>query len=487
MKLICEKLKHAGFKLESGKRVTIENIGDGLDIKVMAQSLMTGGDISSLRNEAGASSALKNDPYLGKRWRELRESLGFQGDRDEIFRLISELYAQEGRHYHTLEHIESMLKEFDQVKAMAQDSLAIEFAIWLHDVIYNPRRRDNEEQSAEFAGKICEKMQLPHEFVEKVKRLILITKTHNISEGDIDGAILVDLDLASLGRLQEMYDAYRAKVEQEYGWLATMVRGGIFGDFLVWGWGMRRASAEAVPGEGQFRVQAGVISDEQYFSHFIAAGALQERLGLIYEKSWNFLMFAPRMQSIQRALLPQVSAAEHQEVFELLLKDSIWHFYSTHAILSAGHLIDAFDAAQYTDRHANMSGMGIFSLRQSTESLKRIEKDKKVTPVRSMHFTNGLSSIRRAREPADVVFLLGDSFKAAPNGSVERVVSVLDKDGALYFIGELPQELKQWFEGVGLRESGFIGDEKHVLPQLHRFSRDSFRDRVNNFVSGVVR
>jgi predicted metal-dependent HD superfamily phosphohydrolase len=53
------------------------------------------------------------------------------------------------RHYHDLRHVETLLR-LAQDHAFA-DREAVEAAIWFHDAIYDTRRQDNEERSAEFA------------------------------------------------------------------------------------------------------------------------------------------------------------------------------------------------------------------------------------------------------------------------------------------------------------------------------------------------
>ena len=57
-------------------------------------------------------------------------------------------YSEPHRAYHDANHIDECLAEFDSAKSEALNPNSVEFAIWFHDVIYNPRATDNEEQSA---------------------------------------------------------------------------------------------------------------------------------------------------------------------------------------------------------------------------------------------------------------------------------------------------------------------------------------------------
>lgn len=59
--------------------------------------------------------------------------------------------SESHRHYHNCLHIAGCPHEFDQVRKLAADALAVELAIWFHDAVYDPLAADNEECSAELA------------------------------------------------------------------------------------------------------------------------------------------------------------------------------------------------------------------------------------------------------------------------------------------------------------------------------------------------
>ena len=85
-------------------------------------------------------------------WLKLCEHLGaWSPIAESIYEDILDQYTQPHRRYHTMEHIEAVLREFDDARHLAKDPDLMEFALVMHDAIYNPRRDDNEERSAEFA------------------------------------------------------------------------------------------------------------------------------------------------------------------------------------------------------------------------------------------------------------------------------------------------------------------------------------------------
>ncbi|MDR3352190.1 MAG: Nudix family hydrolase [Zoogloeaceae bacterium] len=133
-------------------------------------------------------------------------------------RLVAELlaaYSEEGRHYHTLAHLDFMLAEFDAIRADIRDPDAMLFALFYHDVVYIPGRTDNEAQSAEFAAVRLERLGLSPPEIGKVRDLILATAGHMGSD-DPDTNLFLDLDLAALGVPRPRYLEMATLVRMEY-------------------------------------------------------------------------------------------------------------------------------------------------------------------------------------------------------------------------------------------------------------------------------
>jgi predicted metal-dependent HD superfamily phosphohydrolase len=135
---------------------------------------------------------------------------------DETFEDIRQHYAEPGRFYHSLDHIEAMLETVESLAAFARNLNAVKLAVWLHDVIYDGRASDNEERSAEYAERLCEKLAIPEG--QSVASLVLRMKTHDAGE-DVDAKVLLDADLAILGASESAYRAYADQIRQEYAWV----------------------------------------------------------------------------------------------------------------------------------------------------------------------------------------------------------------------------------------------------------------------------
>ena len=88
-------------------------------------------------------------------------------------------YDEPHRFYHTLEHIEDVLKQLLNADLLKHDELFL--AAVFHDIIYNPQSNTNEEDSAEFFLHSAKSTSLTGEQKEHIKQLILDKKHHKSS------------------------------------------------------------------------------------------------------------------------------------------------------------------------------------------------------------------------------------------------------------------------------------------------------------------
>ncbi len=128
-------------------------------------------------------------------------------------------WSQQHRRYHDLHHLAAVLGLVGELSADATDPTAVALAAWYHDVAYDPQRSDNEQVSAARA-RIGLLGLVPDATVAEVERLVLLTATHDPAEGDANGAVLCDADLAVLAGPPEHYAAYASAVREEYAHLS---------------------------------------------------------------------------------------------------------------------------------------------------------------------------------------------------------------------------------------------------------------------------
>ena len=137
---------------------------------------------------------------------------------------IAMRYNEPQRAYHSLQHIQQLIGQFDQVKNNLHEPHIIALALLYHDVIYEPTRSDNELKSAEYAVESLTGY-LSAEQCQHIYALIMMTASHQIDkwsnkakarEEYSDAAYLLDMDLSILGSSWSVYEHYAHAVRQEY-------------------------------------------------------------------------------------------------------------------------------------------------------------------------------------------------------------------------------------------------------------------------------
>lgn len=149
-------------------------------------------------------------------WAALWGRLGARSDPRPLHATLERAYAEPHRHYHTLEHIGRALEWLDAVRRNLQRPDEAELAVWLHDLIYDPRATDNEERSAVVAETWLDAAGLAEEVGARVRGLILTTR-HVVPPEEGDARYVVDADLAILAADTATFDRYECQVRREYG------------------------------------------------------------------------------------------------------------------------------------------------------------------------------------------------------------------------------------------------------------------------------
>ena len=153
------------------------------------------------------------------RWQTLLQSFLTEPELGQkVFVDLVNTYSSVERSYHNLGHIHQVLETIEQSQSLSVDFVALQFAGWFHDIIYDSKAKDNEEKSAEYAEAILSSLKIPKSTIAHVKDLILSTKSHQALFTDIDSHILLDADLTILGSSQSDYRAYARAIRQEYSW-----------------------------------------------------------------------------------------------------------------------------------------------------------------------------------------------------------------------------------------------------------------------------
>lgn len=136
---------------------------------------------------------------------------------DQLFSQLVKTYNEEGRYYHTTEHLEKLVHLAEHYSDVIQKKAVIGFSIFYHDIVYRPGMSDNEELSAERAEVSLNKLNVPPAIIEEVKEFINSTRFHHAGEvTDPDLKYFLDFDLSILAAPREEYMQYVKNVRKEF-------------------------------------------------------------------------------------------------------------------------------------------------------------------------------------------------------------------------------------------------------------------------------
>ena len=148
------------------------------------------------------------------RWSNLMVRMGFPENRETYDRLVQH-YSDKNRAYHNLKHIEECLALLDAFAPKGLNVDVIEMAIWFHDIIYNPYGKENEKKSAIKAQQFLEENSADNDLIEEVYQLIMST-LHKDTPKNQNEELIMDIDIAILGKDESAYQSYTEKIRKEY-------------------------------------------------------------------------------------------------------------------------------------------------------------------------------------------------------------------------------------------------------------------------------
>lgn len=155
-----------------------------------------------------------NDGEFKEAWGQV----GAQGDGSACLQALRQAWRAPHRHYHSLQHLSECLDLLRAHRALARHPDELVLALWFHDAIYDPRAKDNEERSADWASRALAEADADPAAATRIHALILDT-AHSVEPEAGDASLLVDIDLAILGAAPERFAEYERQVRAEYAWV----------------------------------------------------------------------------------------------------------------------------------------------------------------------------------------------------------------------------------------------------------------------------
>lgn len=126
-----------------------------------------------------------------------------------------------GRPYHNWQHILDMIFQYLAVVDKLKEPQLVLWAIIFHDIVYDAKATDNEEQSARIAERyLLSEGNLSLAQIRRVGDLILATKKHDCDPNDTDMCYLLDFDLRGLGLSWDIFSRNYDNIRKEYNHLS---------------------------------------------------------------------------------------------------------------------------------------------------------------------------------------------------------------------------------------------------------------------------
>ncbi|GAB4412982.1 MAG: hypothetical protein OHK0039_19410 [Bacteroidia bacterium] len=153
---------------------------------------------------------------LRTRWLHLVRQQPGATDEQACWNEIIGAYTLPYRAYHNLAHLAHLFALLDELAPPFDRQPLLDLAVWYHDLVYVPTRRDNEQQSAERAVAVTSNWGWSGEAQAWLRTWIEATAIHQPPAEDPMGQYLLDLDLAILGSEPTVYDQYAQAIRSEY-------------------------------------------------------------------------------------------------------------------------------------------------------------------------------------------------------------------------------------------------------------------------------
>lgn len=154
---------------------------------------------------------------LLNRWLKLLQNTQTtEQQRQTLLETLLKKYSAKGRVYHNANHLCEIFILLNEFAALLTEPDATDWAVFYHDAIYNPLRKDNEQRSAQLALQVMQQLNLPHQTIMLTQELILATQNHIATRQNVTLYLFLDADLAILGAAPEKYDLYARAIRTEY-------------------------------------------------------------------------------------------------------------------------------------------------------------------------------------------------------------------------------------------------------------------------------
>lgn len=154
--------------------------------------------------------------FLATLWQQVWQELQLEQAPPDLSELLH-AYHQPQRHYHTEQHLCECLYWWQRCRTHMHAPAEVALALFYHDVVYDPKRHDNERQSAVWMQTHTQD-RLPPACLQRIQAWIHATAHHHVEDVSTAGDLLwvLDIDLAILSADTERFQEYERQIRLEY-------------------------------------------------------------------------------------------------------------------------------------------------------------------------------------------------------------------------------------------------------------------------------
>lgn len=157
--------------------------------------------------------------FLQRIWQELWQELRTP---PPPLQPLLDAYSEPQRHYHTLQHLRECLTWWQRCKQWMQRPVDVALALFYHDVVYQPKKADNEAKSALWLQQHLHG-HLPEAQLQRIQQWVLATASHQHHGDEADLAWVLDIDLSILSADTTRFQEYERQIRLEYRHVPSLI------------------------------------------------------------------------------------------------------------------------------------------------------------------------------------------------------------------------------------------------------------------------
>ena len=147
---------------------------------------------------------------------QIKKNISFNNIDENYFKNYYQIlklhYTDPKRFYHTFNHIKTLLDSLYDFHITNIEKIKIELAIWFHDIIYDPKQKNNEEVSSREFTFFGIEVGLDFDLIEEIVNMIIATKHDDSAKTRLE-KIMCDIDLKQLAFPEYIQNSNNVKKE----------------------------------------------------------------------------------------------------------------------------------------------------------------------------------------------------------------------------------------------------------------------------------